>query len=135
MIRILTIIGALLSVLSACGGSHNEDADSEVASVDITNRRPLADLRDFVAAGRYAHTHTYDAQTLRAGMKVLFSASYGVGGEAGQSRGVLVERGGKLFYQHESNPTSQLLLAPGQSFNGDSHESSWDMTNYFDCAS
>lgn len=91
----------------------------------VSNRRAIASISDFTQARTYANEGSYLAPTLNAlkpGMSVLFSASYGIGGEAGQARGVLVEENNGLHYKQLANPTGQLMLPPG----------TWEMTSYID---
>lgn len=100
--------------------------------IDVEKRVPV-DLEDVRALRQYASTNNYYfGVNLRAGMKVLYSASYGVGGEAGQARGIIVERDGKFWFKQQANPTGQLLLPPGLPFNTDNEHSLWDMGAYLD---
>lgn len=100
--------------------------------VRVSNRRKVDAVNSLAEAGVYAQAGEYVVNQLKAGMEVMFSASYGVGGEAGQARGVLVERDGGLYYKQLDNPTSQLLLPPGLRFNGDSAVSKWEMRSYIE---
>jgi len=127
--------------LVGCGNVVNEDGtDSGLLAINVSNRRPITEVASAPAAGQYARSNSYygySTNMLRAGMKVLFSASYGAnGGEAGQARGVLVagDNGG-LFYKQETNTTTQLLLAPGLPFRtngGSAGTSLWNLSEYVD---
>ena len=134
---------ALLGLTAACGNKQSVDGETfnlaqygdenEVypVAIDVTKRERIGSIADFDQVKVYASTNSYyHVPNLRAGMPVFFSASYGVGGEAGQARGVLVEKDGKLFFKQTGNPTNQLLLAPGNPFNGNQDASLWDMEAY-----
>lgn len=138
--RMLAMTAAIYVALVAagCGRTSGLGSDaSEPLSISVSNRRPIAEVSSPSHAGTYAKANNYygySANQLKAGMKVLFSASYGSdGGEAGQSRGVLVEKNGGLYYKQLDNTTTQLLLPPGLSFDGGSSGTSlWEMKNYLD---
>jgi hypothetical protein len=129
---------ALLTFVGCAPAEEGADFGGDLLAIDVSNRRPIAEVASPARAGEYAKGNAYygyAANMLKPGMKVLFSASYGAaGGEAGQSRGVLVEgENGDLFYKQESNTTTQLLLAPGLPFRssgGASGTSLWNLTEY-----
>ena len=99
-------------------------------SLSVTNRRPLQ-LNDVPELRSYASTNTYYlTANVKSGMKVLYSASYGIGGEAGQGSGVIVEKNGRFWFKQLKNPTSQLMLPPGMPFNGSVEHSLWDIGAY-----
>lgn len=132
------LLGATALLSTACGRrlGEGDDASSPLA-INVSNRRAITEVTSPTHAGTYAKSNNYygyAANQLRAGMKMMFSVSYGAsGGEAGQSRGVLVEKDGGLFYEQQDNPTNQLLLPPGLTFNnGSDGVSLWDMRAYLD---
>lgn len=101
-------------------------------SIDVTNRRPLT-LEDVKALRTYARDNSYYfSVNLKEGMRVLYSASYGIGGEAAQARGTLVERDGRFVFKQSANPSSNLLQPPGLPFNGGTDVSLWDLGAYMD---
>ena len=133
------VVGVVAGSFVGCAPPQNDsDFGGELLAIDVSNRRPITEVASPARAGEYAKGNAYygyASNMLKPGMKVLFSASYGAtGGEAGQSRGVLVAGdNGDLFYKQESNTTSQLLLAPGLPFRsngGGSGTSLWNMTEY-----
>jgi hypothetical protein len=143
MTKKMTVCGGLLALAALAHGcgpkALEEGGGSELLAITVSNRRPIAEVENFYKAGSYARTHDYygyAANMLRPGMKVMFSASYGSGGgEAGQSRGVLVQgEDGGLYYKQQQNTTTQLLLPPGLSFrsSGGSSTSLWEMKSYLD---
>ncbi|MBY0369881.1 hypothetical protein K2X33_04290 [bacterium] len=104
----------------------------EPYSIDISKSTPV-DIDDVNNLRGYANTNNYYlAVNLRAGMRVLYSASYGVGNEAGQAAGTLVEKDGSFFFKQSSNPTNQLLLPPGLPFNSGTDVSLWDVGAYME---
>jgi len=113
------ILPAVLAVtaLAGCGRPNAGLEDSSgMLEINVSNRRPIAEAASSMGAGQYARSHSYyNANNLKAGMPVMFSASYGSqGGEAGQAKGRLVAgANGDLFFKLEDNPTNQLLYAPG----------------------
>lgn len=132
------VLGASTFLATACGQRFSEEESvSTPLAINVSNRRAIAEVTSPTHAGTYAKSNNYygyAANQLKAGMKVMFSASYGAsGGEAGQSRGVLVEKNGGLFYEQQDNTTNQLLLPPGLPFNnGSNGVSLWDMRAYLD---
>lgn len=147
LIVMMALLGTAMSV--GCAKPANQWASaSEPLGLTVSNRRPIAGVTTIVSAGQYAASNNYHnfnaVGTIAEGMNVLFSASYGSdGGEAGQARGVVVKcdslQGiggvkfpeGHLCFQPQENTTSQLLLAPGQSWgNGPSEGALWDLTAY-----
>ncbi len=117
-------IFALAAIMSsvACTSAQNKNvgSDSGIFAMSVSDRKPVTDIKDYLTARSYAKTNSYYTEvdtclgTLKPGMSVAFSTSYGAnGGEAGQSRGVLVEKNGSLYYQQKENTTKQLLLPPG----------------------
>jgi len=100
-------------------------------ALNVTNRRPI-NIQNFTVLRTYASTNSYYfGANLRDGMKVLFSASYGKG-EAAQASGVVVEKNGRFYFQMKSNPSSNLLLPPGLSFNSNNQTSLWDLQAYME---
>jgi hypothetical protein len=101
-------------------------------ALTVTNRRPLV-LSDDNTLNNFAHSQNYYLNVnLHEGMRVSFSASYGVGGEAAQARGTLVQQNGKFLFRQEANPGGNLLLPPGLAFNSGSGISLWDIGAYMD---
>lgn len=99
-------------------------------SLNVTNRRPVT-LSDVTALRTYASDNAYYLTVnIRPGMKVLYSASYGMGGEAGQASGTIVEKNGRFWFKQQNNPTSQLMLPPGMPFNSSVEHSLWDVGDY-----
>lgn len=130
--KILASLSAA-ALLAACGAPSLEE-DAGPLSIAFTNREALP-LTSYQEAGQYARKTGYlvnsqCASGLRAGMQVAFSASYGIGGEAGQSRGVLVEREDGLYYEQENNVTTQLLLPPGLALNSGTKVSLWEFRSF-----
>ncbi len=128
----------LIAALTAAGCAKQKPAaGADLMSIDVSNRRSIAEVVSAPTAGTYAKSNSYygyQVNQLKAGMTVLFSASYGAdGGEAGQSRGVLVTgKDGGLYYKQRDNTTSQLLLPPGLSLDGQGDVSLWEMRSYLD---
>jgi hypothetical protein len=126
------------SVVTACGARMAEGDDvSSPLAINVSNRRAISEVTSPTHAGTYAKSHdyySYAANQLKAGMKVMFSVSYGSsGGEAGQARGVLVDKDGGLFFEQQENTTNQMLLPPGLAWdNGSDGVSLWDMRGYLD---
>lgn len=100
--------------------------------IDVSKRVPV-NVESYTMLRTYANNNDYYFSVkLKEGMKVYYSASYGVGGEAGQAEGVIVERNGKFLFKQRSNPTSQLLLPPGLPFNSSDKTSMWDVGQYME---
>jgi hypothetical protein len=100
--------------------------------IDIKKRIPVvlqtvSELRSYAAQKDY-----YYSVNLKEGMRVLYSASYGVGGEAGQAHGTIVQKDGKFWFKQKGNPTGQLLLPPGMTFNSSADHSLWDIGEYLE---
>lgn len=127
---------ALVGLGSACAPNKAQETGSEALAINVSNRRPLSNVKNPTGASHYAQAnnyYSYAANQLKAGMPVMFSASYGANGrEAGQSRGVLVEKDGSLYYQQIETTTMQLLLPPGLTHNDRNQASLWDMKAYMD---
>lgn len=88
-------------------------------SVDSNNRSNVS--AQFFAANPPATT----------GTTVMYSASYGIGGEAGQAWGKLQETPDGVFFNQMDNTTTQLLLPPGMPFqNSSSGPSLWEFKSY-----
>jgi len=105
---------------------------AEVLSIDVKNRRPVA-LQTHAELASYASEHQYYYRVnLKAGMRVLYSASYGIGGEAAQASGEVVEKDGHFYFKQQSNPSGNLLLPPGLTFNSGNQLSLWDLGAYMD---
>jgi hypothetical protein len=139
LVRALPLFAVLAATLAlpACARPEKADAASSPLSIDVGNRRKIEALAGPGGAATYAKENQYyafAANRLKAGMTVMFSASYGAGGgEAGQSRGKLVEKDGGLYYRQEENPTLQLLLPPGLAFASSATGTSlWEMRSYLD---
>lgn len=106
---------------------------AEDRGINIKNRKPLETVQDMSALRTYATSNEYYfTVNLRHGMKISYSASYGIGGEAAQAEGVIVEKDGKFLFQQHSNPSSNLLLPPGVPFNSSSRTSLWDIGAYLE---
>ncbi len=100
--------------------------------IDVTNRKPVvlqtaSELRSYAAQNSY-----YYSVNLKEGMRVLYSASYGVGGEAGQASGTIVKKEGRFWFKQKENPTGQLLLPPGMTLNSNADHSLWDIGEYLE---
>ena len=125
MKRQIAMIGIALSVNAFAIGNSRQLGDSVV-----TNRRPIP-VTTLTGLRSYAQTNNYYLSVnLAAGMQLSFSASYGMGGEAAQASGVLVEQNGKFWFQQQANPGSNLLLPPGLPLNNDTGVSLWDIGAY-----
>ncbi len=112
--------------------SSDVKVDSKPAprSISVSNRRPIQ-AQDTKAVKSYADANNfYLFVNLRDGMRVAYSASYGVGGEAGQAWGTLVADGDHFWFRQEDNPTQQLLLPPGLTFDSSASHSLWDFKQY-----
>ncbi len=100
--------------------------------IDIKKRTPVplqtaSELRSYASQKSY-----YYSVNLKEGMRVLYSASYGVGGEAGQASGTIVRDGGRFWFKQKNNPTGQLLLPPGMTLNSNAAHSLWDIGEYLE---
>jgi|GEM_PF-2650444 len=115
--RVMLPVLLLAASFTGCGRPNAALEDSSgMLQIDVSNRRPISEGSSSQGAGQYARANSYySANNLKAGMPVMFSASYGgEGGEAGQAKGRLVSgANGDLFFKLEDNPTNQLLYAPG----------------------
>src|SRR5690606_18266556 len=96
--RLTGFMGVLMlaAIFQGCGPRAMEDGSgSEMLAISVSKRRPIAEVQSIYKAGTYARSNDYygyATNMLKPGMKVMFSADYGAnGGEAGQSRGVLVQ--------------------------------------------
>jgi len=99
--------------------------------IDVSKRVPV-NIDSYTMLRTYANNNDYYFSVkLKAGMKVFYSASYGVGGEAGQAEGTIVESNGKFLFKQRSNPSGNLLLPPGLPLNGGS-VSMWDVGAYME---
>lgn len=101
-------------------------------AINVSNRRPIEApnytmLRSYANSGNY-----YLSVQLHDGMKVSFSASYGVGGEAAQARGTLVQQDGRFYFRQDANPSMNLLLPPGLPLNAGTDVSLWDVGAYME---
>lgn len=108
------------------------DPVPQPVKMDISNRKPVplqtvSELRSYAATKDY-----YYSVNLQEGMRVLYSASYGVGGEAGQAHGTIVKKDGHFWFKQKSNPTGQLLLPPGLTLNSNADHSLWDIGEYLE---
>ncbi len=104
----------------------------KVLSIDVTNKRPVTLATNQELATYASQNNYYYSVNIKAGMKVMFSASYGIGGEAAQAEGVVVEKNGRFYYQQQGNPSSNLLLPPGLSLDSQDGVSLWDLGAYMD---
>src|SRR4051812_3428239 len=100
---------------------------ANVRYIQVTNRRPIA-VANVAKLTAYANQNNYYLSVrLREGMKISFAASYGVGGEAAQARGTVVQRDGRYYFRQDANPTMNLLLPPGLPHNASDRVSLWDL--------
>src|SRR5689334_6499295 len=108
------VIAVLGLAQLAIGAEH-----ANVLSIDVTNRRPVPLVAPtHQALATYAESNSYYFKVnLKEGMRVLYSASYGIGGEAAQASGVVVQRDGHFFFKQTDMPGRNLLLPPGFSGN------------------
>lgn len=116
------LVLTFLPALAACNGSYG----GAPLALDVLSRAPLGEG----GAGKLA---ALSAAADLSAATVMFSASYGIGGEAGQASGTVVARDGGFWFEPGRNPTSQLLLAPGESFDGGGG-SSWELGAYLQLA-
>ncbi len=101
-------------------------------SMTVQNRVPI-DLNTIRQLRTYASTNNYYfGINLRHGQRVMYSVSYGTQGEAGQARGVVIEKDGRFWFKQQANPTGQLLLPPGQVINSNNEHSMWDIGSYME---
>lgn len=120
--------------LCALSWAETETASAPIlpVKIDVKKRVPV-NVDSYTTLRTYANNNDYYfGVQLREGMKVYYSASYGVGGEAGQAEGTIVERNGRFWFKQRSNPTGQLLLPPGLPLNSGSDISMWDVGAYMD---
>lgn len=123
--------------ITSCGQAVKDAGGAELMGHSTSNRRAIAEVVSHAKAGTYARSNQYygyDRTRLVPGMRVMFSASYGAGGgEAGQARGVLVQgENGDLYFKPEANTTTQLMLAPGQTFEQNRGSSLWNISQYLE---
>jgi hypothetical protein len=124
---------ALLAVgLVASLALADTNPPPKVLSIDVSNKRPVQLSTNQELASYATQNNYYYSVNIKAGMRVLFSASYGIGGEAAQAEGVVVEKNGHFFYQQQGNPSSNLLLPPGLSLDSQDGVSLWDLGAYMD---
>lgn len=108
------------------------DPVPQPVKIDIKKREPVQ-MASVSALRTYAVAQNYYYQVnLREGMRVLYSASYGMGGEAGQAAGTLVYRDGRFWFKQQKNPTGQLLLPPGLTLSSNADHSLWDVGAYME---
>jgi hypothetical protein len=117
-------------------GRADESANPTVGALpplmfSTKNQTPLQ-VKSVSDVKTYAMENDYFFPSyLRDGMKVLYSASYGIGKEAAQARGHIVERNGKFLFKQDANPTMNLLLPPGLPMNNSQDDVSlWDIRGY-----
>lgn len=129
MIRSILVLVALVSVSSMAA---EDFSDIQPVKIDISKKIPVP-MDDVTQLRTYASTNNYYfSVNLKEGMRVLYSTSYGINGEAGQAAGVIVKKGDKFYFKQKKNPTGQLLLPPGMPFNGNVEHSLWDIGAYMD---
>jgi hypothetical protein len=105
--------------------------DVQQVKIAVSKRTPV-DVKSMLGLRTYASDSGYYFSVhLHEGMRVAYSASYGVGGEAAQARGVIVEKDGHFYFKQSANPSMNLLLPPGSNGNGGG-VSLWDIGAYMD---
>lgn len=137
--QLLTI--ASFALLANCqpkgllGGAADSD-EGESLSIQESKREAL-NLSDHLSAASYAKENRYVDGTscmgdLKPGTKVAFSASYGIGGEAGQTWGVLTEKDGGLYFEQKNTTTlsQQGMQPPGLPFSKYNGVSLWEFRSY-----
>ncbi len=129
MKTILTVLILCSLPLLAAPGDTSE-APVLPVSIQVEKRTPIA-LENVMALRTYASTNNYYfGVNLQEGMRVLYSASYGIGGEAGQASGRVVKDQGRFWFRQDDNTTMQLLLPPGLPLNSSAGHSLWDLGAY-----
>lgn len=136
---------AAVALSTACqvAPGIEEQSGSSVLGFTMSNDQVLSEVKDTPTAGTYARANNYVAgggaglnladaadpcaNTLKVGQRVVISASYGRGGEAGQLAGTVAlckeqpglpgeqdwEPGELCFLSDGMSTTTQLLNAPG----------------------
>jgi hypothetical protein len=121
------IILGFLAIMSFSGFATTAP---QMTAINVSNKRPLQ-ISDVTGLTDYAtHGNYYLSVNLHAGMAVSFSASYGIGNEAAQASGTIVQKNGKFWYQQDTNPGVNLLLPPGLASNSSDGTSLWDIGAY-----
>lgn len=127
------VVGAtvFLTLVACRPGAVEEGSSGGLFSSSSTKVKDL-DVKNYSDLYAQAKAGNYLALSLQAGDKVMYSASYGVGGEAAQAWGKLVSANGGLFFKQLENPSNNLLVAPGapHSSSGGSNASLWDFEAY-----
>jgi hypothetical protein len=134
MKTLLSILVASVLVGNAMAADDVDDQGRPIlpVKIDVSKRVPV-NIDSYTMLRTYANNNDYYFSVkLKEGMKVYYSASYGVGGEAGQAEGVIVEKNGKFVFKQRNNPTNQLLLPPGLPFNSSDQTSMWDVGAYME---